>query len=204
MTNPQHDPDSAPNSEIAVPAATDQPQQRDPEKAPSPPAETEHPVAALQADEIGYYMDIQEAKLRQLLGGSNVAVVRVGDAISLNMPGRLSFESNSANLNTAHEPLLAGISSVLNEYDKTRVAIHAHTDNVGAAVHNQKLSEQRGNFIAGQLRNNGLSGKRLEVIAHGETHPVAANSNDKGRELNRRIELVLHPISLQKNQETRQ
>ena len=111
-------PDSqpAPITEIAMAGASVPPQQHDPSAWPPKQTMPGPGIGALPTGEIGYYMDIQEAKLRQLLGNTGVGVARTGDTITLSMPGRISFASNSARLEGAIEPLLAGISSVLVEF----------------------------------------------------------------------------------------
>ena len=182
---PQQDSEPVPIDESAVT------QQKKPEQIKVEPI----PVA-LPAEEIGYYMDIQEAKLRQLLGDRGVDVTRTGDRITLSMPGQISFAPNSFQINAAVEPLLASISGVLVEFDKTLVSVHGHTDDGGTEDYNQKLSEQRGKAVARYLCNDGVSNERLVVIGHGETRPAAPNDTDQGRLMNRRIELVLEPMRL--------
>ena len=56
-------------------------------------------VGALAGGSVGYYMDVQEAKLRQQLQGTGVSVTRIGDNITLNMPGNVTFKTDSADLN---------------------------------------------------------------------------------------------------------
>jgi len=55
-------------------------------------------VGALAGGGVGYYMDVQEAKLREQLQGTGVGVTRVGDEIILNMPGNVTFATNSADV----------------------------------------------------------------------------------------------------------
>ena len=67
---------------------------------------------------IGYYMDAQEAKLRQQLRGSGVSVERVGDNINLIMPGNITFATNSADINASFYSVLDSVALVLRSMTK--------------------------------------------------------------------------------------
>jgi outer membrane protein OmpA-like peptidoglycan-associated protein len=144
---------------------------------------------------IGYYMDSQEAKLRKQLRGSGVSIQRDGDKINLIMPGNITFATNSANINTNFISVLNSVVLVLEEYNKTLVVVSGHTDSSGSEQHNQKLSEARASSVATYLREQKIISDRLEVIGFGESQPVADNKTSEGRELNRRVEITLLPIT---------
>jgi len=144
---------------------------------------------------IGYYMDSQEAKLRKQLRGSGVSIQRDGDKINLIMPGNITFATNSANINTNFISVLNSVVLVLEEYNKTLVVVSGHTDSSGSEQHNQKLSEARASSVATYLREQKIISDRLEVIGFGESQPVADNKTPEGRELNRRVEITLLPIT---------
>jgi outer membrane protein OmpA-like peptidoglycan-associated protein len=152
-------------------------------------------VGAVAGGSVGYYMDVQEAKLRQQLQGTGVSVTRVGDEIMLNMPGNVTFATNSADIKSDFYGVLDSVSLVLKEYDKTVVEVAGHTDDRGADTYNQSLSERRADSVAQYLRSRGLDGMRLITIGYGESRPKAANSTAAGREQNRRVELTLAPIT---------
>src|SRR5688572_26580709 len=69
-------------------------------------------VGALAGGGVGYYMDVQEAKLRQRLEGTGVSVTRMGDNITLNMPSNITFALNSADLNGQFFNALDGVTMV--------------------------------------------------------------------------------------------
>ncbi len=81
---------------------------------------------------IGYYMDVQEAKLRDKMQGTGVSVTRNGDNIVLNMPNNVTFDSNSANLKPAGANTPTGVAMVLKEYEKTAVNVVGYTDSTGS------------------------------------------------------------------------
>lgn len=152
-------------------------------------------VGALAGGGVGYYMDVQEAKLRAQLEGTGVSVTRVGDEIILNMPGNVTFATNSAEVKADFYGVLNAVSLVLKEYNKTVIEVAGHTDSSGSDSYNQSLSERRARSVGQYLGTQGLEHMRLITVGYGETHPVADNSSAAGRQRNRRVELTLSPIT---------
>jgi len=150
-------------------------------------------IGALAGGGVGYYMDVQEAKLRQKLQGTGVSVTRVGDNITLNMPGNITFTTNSADLNQQFFSVLDSVGLVLKEYDKTVVEVAGHTDNTGSKQTNQSLSERRASTVATYLTSRGTAAKRFITVGAADSHPVTSNATPEGRQLNRRVELTIVP-----------
>jgi outer membrane protein OmpA-like peptidoglycan-associated protein len=152
-------------------------------------------IGALAGGSVGYYMDREEAKLRAELDGTGVSVNRIGDNITLNMPGNVTFATNSANLSADFYSVLDSVSKVLNEFDKTVIEVAGHTDSTGSEAYNQSLSEQRAGSVAQYLASRQVSSQRMITVGMGELRPVADNSTDAGRQANRRVELTLVPLT---------
>ena len=152
-------------------------------------------VGALAGGAAGNYMDRQEAKLRQQLQGTGVSVTRNGDNITLNMPGNITFKTDSSDLRPDFFDVLNSVSLVLKEYDKTLLEVAGHTDNTGAAAYNQTLSEKRASTVAQYLSTRGVNSQRIITVGAGESHPIATNETPEGRQANRRVELSLEPIT---------
>ena len=152
-------------------------------------------VGAIAGGGAGYYMDVQEAKLRQNLEGTGVHVVRRGNDISLVMPGDVTFETNSSSLDSRFFAVLDSVTTVLQEYKSTLVTVAGYTDSTGSADYNQKLSEKRATTVALYLHSRGVAKERLAAIGHGEAQPVAGNDTAEGRARNRRVEITLEPIT---------
>jgi outer membrane protein OmpA-like peptidoglycan-associated protein len=72
-----------------------------------------------------------------------------------------------------------------------KVAIHGHTDNVGAAELNMKLSNERAKAVYDVLVKEGVSSKRLSYQGFGASKPIGANTSAEGRADNRRTEFVI-------------
>jgi outer membrane protein OmpA-like peptidoglycan-associated protein len=152
-------------------------------------------IGAIAGGGAGYYMDVQEAKLRQKLEGTGVRVARNGNNIDLVMPGDVTFETNSASLNSNFFEVLDSVALVLTEYKSTLVTVAGYTDSTGAAEYNQKLSERRASTVAIYLHSRGVAQERLAAIGRGENRPVASNNTAEGRARNRRVEITLDPIT---------
>ena len=152
-------------------------------------------VGALAGGAVGYYMDRQEAKLRAELQGTGVSVTRIGDNITLNMPGNVTFATDSSDLSPAFFDVLNSVSKVLSEYDQTVVEVAGHTDSVGSHGYNQGLSERRAGSVAQYLRTQGVNDQRLITIGMGEDAPVADNGTATGKQLNRRVEITMVPVT---------
>lgn len=152
-------------------------------------------VGAIAGGSVGYYMDVQEAKLRQQLEGTGVSVTRSGDNITLNMPGNVTFALNSADVNSQFYSALDGVSMVLKEYDKTVIEVAGHTDSTGSEQYNQALSQRRAQSVAAYLSSRGVSSQRLLTVGAGEHYPIASNDTEQGRAANRRVELTIVPVT---------
>ncbi len=152
-------------------------------------------IGAIAGGGAGYYMDVQEKKLREKLDGTGVHVVRHGNDVQLVMPGDVTFETNSASLNSNFFSVLDSVAVVLDEYKSTLVTVAGYTDSTGPADYNQKLSEKRATTVALYLHSRGVAQERLAAIGHGENNPAASNSTAEGRARNRRVEITLDPIT---------
>jgi outer membrane protein OmpA-like peptidoglycan-associated protein len=152
-------------------------------------------AGALAGGAVGYYMDKQEAKLREQMAGTGVDVVRQGDNITLDVPGGLTFAFDSAEVNTQFYPVLDKVAGTLTEYNKTVIEVAGHTDSVGSDAYNQQLSERRANSVAAYLSSHGVDRTRMVTIGAGEGHPLASNDTDAGRAQNRRVEITIVPVT---------
>ncbi|MBC7982976.1 MAG: OmpA family protein [Candidatus Obscuribacterales bacterium] len=150
-------------------------------------------IGAIAGGGVGYYMDVQETKLRQKLEGTGVSVTRAGDNITLNLPGNVTFASNSADLNSRFFEVLDSVGLVLKEYDKTVVEVAGHTDNTGTKQLNQGLSERRAGTVANYLSGRGIKSQRFITVGAADTHPIASNATAEGKQQNRRVEITIVP-----------
>ena len=143
---------------------------------------------------IGYYMDVQEAKLRQKMKGTGVSVTRQGDNIILNMPNSVTFDTNSSQVKAAGANTLSGVAMVLKEYEKTRVNVVGHTDSSGGRDLNMRLSQERADSVGSNLITQGVDASRISMSGVGPDQPVASNSTAAGKAQNRRVTITLSPL----------
>ena len=152
-------------------------------------------IGAIAGGGVGYYMDTQEAKLRQQLRSTGVSVERDGDNINLIMPGNITFPTAGSALRADFYNVLDSVALVLEEFDKTIIVVAGYTDSVGDTAYNQSLSEQRARSVASYLKSRKIVAARFETVGFGEQNPIADNSTAQGRSLNRRVELTMLPIT---------
>ena len=81
------------------------------------------------------------------------------------------------------------------EFDQTVVEVAGHTDSSGSDNYNQGLSERRADSVAAYLRSQKISGQRLMTIGLGEAMAIADNSTANGRQINRRVEITMVPVT---------
>ncbi len=152
-------------------------------------------IGALVGGGVGAYMDKQEKELHERLQATGVSVTRSGDYIILNMPGNVTFETNSSDINAQFYSVLDSVAIVVNKYDKTYVDVIGFTDSTGTLAINQPLSERRAGSVASYLESQQVLPQRLVVTGRGPSNPIASNDTPEGRALNRRVEIVLTPLT---------
>jgi OOP family OmpA-OmpF porin len=113
----------------------------------------------------------------------------VAETGSANVYG-LHFDVGSAKLRPDSAPALQSILGLIQSRPGSHWTIAGHTDNQGAAAYNQKLSEARAASVVAWLTAHGVAATRLAPRGFGFTRPVADNSTESGRALNRRVEIA--------------
>jgi len=99
----------------------------------------------------------------------------------------IQFEFDSSVLKTSSYPILDATSADLRSSGAS-AELDGYASSEGTAAHNLRLSKDRANSVKTYLVNSGVPAKKLKVKGFGETHPVADNSTEAGRILNRRVE----------------
>jgi outer membrane protein OmpA-like peptidoglycan-associated protein len=138
---------------------------------------------------VGVYMDRQEEAIARIPGTS---VERVGPATLLvHFDSDVLFDVDSAQLDSAGRVTVSEMAGVLVEYPKTAVVVQGHTDASGPETHNLALSERRADAVRGLLVGRGVEPQRITAIGYGEGYPVAENDSQWGRQLNRRVDVMI-------------
>lgn len=152
-------------------------------------------IGALAGAAVGAYMDQQELELRQELEATGVSVTRIGDNITLNMPGNVTFAVDSADINASFYSVLRSVALVLGKFDKTFIEVAGHTDNTGTEAYNQALSERRAASVVAYLTTFEVRSDRFITVGAGELRPIATNDTVEGRQQNRRVEITIVPVT---------
>lgn len=114
--------------------------------------------------------------------------MKEGSAYNLN---DILFESDSYRLTEVSKEVINDFAEFLKANPKLQVGIYGHTDNSGSAADNLTLSKNRAKAVYDYLVSVGISASRLSHEGFGQTKPVAANTSEKGKALNRRTEFVI-------------
>jgi OmpA-OmpF porin, OOP family len=130
------------------------------------------------------------SNIRIAAGGTPLADALLADG-RVTTQGIL-FDTGSARIRPESTPTLKEIADALRQHGNLRLRIEGHTDSVGQAPANQRLSEQRAQAVVAHLvEREGVAAGRLEAAGMGQEQPVADNGTAEGRAQNRRVELVV-------------
>lgn len=105
--------------------------------------------------------------------------------------GDLLFATGKAELAEGGVQKIDQLAHFLNEHTDRRVEIDGYTDSVGSHSYNLDLSQRRANAVQAALVARGIDASRITTQGFGEEYPVASNTNSGGRQLNRRVEVVI-------------
>lgn len=101
------------------------------------------------------------------------------------------FESGTSELSAAAKQTLDKVAARINRYNGLLVEVEGHTDNVGRAVINEKLSQSRANAVRAYLSQRAIDGNRLIAVGYGHRSPIETNDTAEGRQANRRVHFTV-------------
>ncbi len=105
--------------------------------------------------------------------------------------GDVLFSTNKAQLKSGGMRNVQKLADFLNRYPQYKVSVEGHTDSRGSDEYNQELSDHRAAAVQTALLEMAISSDRIATRGYGEGFPVASNDNAGGRQLNRRVEVIL-------------
>jgi len=109
------------------------------------------------------------------------------------------FESNSSSLFESSFEELDRVIKLMKSYPSMKIEIAAHTDDVGSAAYNTRLSKERANSVISYITGNNIPADKLISKGYGESSPVVPNDSEENRAKNRRVELKILDIQLAQN-----
>ncbi len=160
-------------------------------------------VGGLAGGVIGHYMDKQEREFKQALAESQAreqdaimqGVQREKDAIILTFKSDVMFDTNSSVIKPAAYASgeIDRVAQILNRYPDTTIKVVGYTDSTGSESYNLQLSEQRANAVKNALAIKNVQAARITAMGMGESNPIADNATEGGRQLNRRVSIIIEP-----------
>jgi outer membrane protein OmpA-like peptidoglycan-associated protein len=105
--------------------------------------------------------------------------------------GDVLFDTGKADLNPGSARKLDQLAQFLTEHPERRVQIDGFTDSVGTESYNLDLSQRRAGAVKSSLITRGIDPSRIGSQGYGKNFPVAGNTDSGGRQLNRRVEVVI-------------
>lgn len=163
---------------------------------------------------IGQMMDKQAAAFQQALADSQAMSMRrepdpvsynTGNTggqqqappqiIALTLKGDVFFKTGSADVFQGAYSEIDRIAQVMREYPQTTITVEGHTDSTGNRANNQTLSERRAQSVSNLLTQRGIEYSRISTVGYGQDKPVASNNDAGGRQLNRRVEIRIRPMT---------
>ncbi|WP_299798220.1 OmpA family protein [uncultured Maribacter sp.] len=149
----------------------------------------------IKQGELFYYVRLTDLKMESGLPGADVdAIAAIGAAMRLNLDSKVLFETGKSNLKPAGIVALKKLAENIAVLKKGNVIIEGHTDDVGSAETNQKLSLARAKSVSTELRKLiPDSGFRWKEKGFGESQPLVKNDREENRSKNRRVEVLVLP-----------
>lgn len=148
-------------------------------------------------DELKHSLEAEIAK-------GDIRIKQVRDRLTINMVDRVLFDSGRAFVKPAGLKVLKQMSDILKSVDDKQIRIEGHTDNVPIGVKlqdrfptNWELSTARATSVVRYLIEKGeIDPDNISAVGYADTRPIASNDDEAGRQVNRRIEIVLYPKDL--------
>jgi outer membrane protein OmpA-like peptidoglycan-associated protein len=105
--------------------------------------------------------------------------------------GDVLFDTGRSQLKPGAGRKIDQLAQFLNEHPGRRVQVEGFTDSVGSDAYNEELSQRRADSVKEALMEHGIDPSRIGSAGYGKAYPVATNSESGGRQLNRRVEVVI-------------
>ena len=142
---------------------------------------------------IGRKMDKKAAELAAIEAAQVETVEDANglEAIKVTFDSGILFDFNKSTLNASSKESLKQFAAQMVDLPDTDITIYGHTDNIGSAAANEKVSLQRAEAVEKYLKNCGIAKERMTAEGKSFTMPVADNATVEGRAQNRRVEVYV-------------
>ena len=103
----------------------------------------------------------------------------------------VEFDFDKSTIKKGYYQDIDNLVRVMKQYPDLKVVIEGHTDSVGTAAYNKKLSQERADAVTNYMVEGGIDANRLKAQGFGEDKPIASNKTKEGRQQNRRVEAAV-------------
>jgi outer membrane protein OmpA-like peptidoglycan-associated protein len=141
-------------------------------------------TARMQAKQL----EREAGALREQISDLEAKVTERGIVMTV---GDMLFTSGKANLQTGTTGNLDKLAAFLDDHPQRMVRIEGHTDSAGSSESNYDLSQRRAESVKSYLMERGVAASRLTTVGFGEDVPLADNASAIGRQVNRRVEVII-------------
>jgi len=114
-----------------------------------------------------------------------------GSRLNVRLDEKFMFDTGSAELKPGAYPVLHDIAGIINKNPELYIQVNGHTDSTGEEWFNYQLSRKRAQAVSAVLTEYGVPNDRIIVRGLGEYQPIASNDTPSGRQLNRRVEILM-------------
>jgi outer membrane protein OmpA-like peptidoglycan-associated protein len=133
-------------------------------------------------------LDARDAQIAQLKNSLNAKQTERGTLVTF---GDVLFDYNKAELKPGAQGDIGKLAAFLQQNPDRKAIVEGYTDSTGSAAYNQTLSERRANSVRAALVRMGVDPTRIVAQGYGKEYPVADNSSNSGRAMNRRVEVTI-------------
>lgn len=148
---------------------------------------TQEAQLARASTQVRFQKAMDEA--RKVVSQDDALVYQQGNKLVFRLK-RVNFKSGTAFIPESSKKLVSKVDSIIKKLDAEKVVVQGHTDSVGSAAVNKKLSKKRASAVANYLFSL-RGGYKIAYAGFGESHPIASNETVAGRATNRRVDLVV-------------
>ena len=153
-------------------------------------------VASQESADMSEQVELDE-KLKQAksqFSSSEAEVFRDGDKLLIRLKG-LKFPSGQADLTAASYPLMTKVQSVIKSLGTAEIEVQGHTDAIGSRDLNARLSQERAQAVKNYLvENNAIESSNISSTGYADQKPITSNKTPRGREQNRRVDVIITPM----------
>ncbi|MBA3985681.1 MAG: OmpA family protein [Flavobacteriales bacterium] len=153
--------------------------------------------AIQEENEIFYFVrltDLEHICNGDTPGADIDAVGTISGVIKIELNADVLFDSARFNLKPEANIILENLANKILQVGIAEILIEGHTDSDGSAAYNQELSQQRANSVLNKLKEILIKGEYLyKTKPYGKTKPIATNKTEEGKQMNRRVEIIVLP-----------